>query len=171
MKKSIKAFKEDISRIDGGFFRKILNISFWIVLNYRISNYFYYKNLFVVSKVFWLINRLLFTVDIDPGAKLAGGLKLIHPMCIVVGREVNSLGRLTLYQSTTLGGSNNQEVVYKGHIIRQPYIYENVIVYSSSVVIGAIVIGKNSVIAAHSTITKNVSDNVVAFGANQYKEL
>ncbi len=165
----MKAFKKDIARIEGRFLRKILNISFWIILNYRISNFFYYKNLFVISKVFWFINRIVFTVDIDPGAKLAGGLKLIHPMCIVVGREVNSLGRLTLYQSTTLGGSNNQEEIHNGILIRQPYIYDNVVIYTSSVVIGPIVIGENSIISTNSTVTKDVTGNSVVFGVNKIK--
>lgn len=163
------AFKQDINRIEGGKLRKMLNISFWILLNYRISNFFFYKNLFVISKIFWLTNRIVFTVDIDPGAKLAGGLKLIHPMCIVVGREVTSLGRLTLYQSTTLGGSNNQESKQEGIIIRQPYIYDNVVIYTSSVVLGPIVIGANSIIAASSTVTKNVPKNSLAYGVNRHK--
>lgn len=169
MKKLMSAFRQDISRLDGGWGRKLLNISFWIILNYRISNFFYYKNLFFISKFFWLVNRIIFTVDIDPGAKLAGGLKLIHPMCIVVGREVNSRGRLTLYQSTTLGGSNFKEAIHNGITIKQPYIYDNVIIYTASVVIGPIIIGANSVISTNSTITKNVPDNSIMFGVNNVK--
>lgn len=169
MKELMKAFRKDINRLNGGWGRKLLNISFWIILNYRISNFFYYKKLFIISKFFWLFNRIVFTVDIDPGAKLAGGLRLVHPMCIVVGREVNSLGRLTLYQSTTLGGSNFKEAIHNGMIIKQPYIYDNVIIYTAAVIIGPIIIGKNSVISTNSTITKNVPENSVMFGVNKVK--
>tara|TARA_R110002049_G_scaffold293010_2_gene477817 strand:- start:7689 stop:8195 length:507 start_codon:yes stop_codon:yes gene_type:complete len=165
----MRTFKEDIKRIDGGVFRKMLNISFWIIFNFRISCFFYKNGFFIISKFFWLVNRIVFTVDIDPGADLAGGLKLIHPMCIVVGREVTSLGNLTLYQSTTLGGSNDQEIMYKGKIVRQPYIYKDVIIYTSSVVIGPLIIGANSTIATNSTITKNVPENSIAFGVNSIK--
>lgn len=169
MKELMKAFRSDINRLDGGWSRKLLNISFWIILNYRISNFFYYKNLFFISKCFWVFNRIVFTVDIDPGAKLAGGLKLVHPMCIVIGREVNSLGSLTLYQSTTLGGSNFKEAIHNGITIKQPYIYDNVIIYTAAVVIGPIIIGENSVISTSSTITKNVPANSIVFGVNKVK--
>jgi serine O-acetyltransferase len=165
----MKTFKRDIQRIEGGIFRKMLNISFWIILNFRISNFFYINGFFIISKFFWLTNRIIFTVDIDPGADLAGGLKLTHPMCIVVGREVISLGKLTLYQSTTLGGSDNKEVVHNGRIVRQPYIYPGVIIYSASVVIGPLIIGENSTIAANSTITKNVPKDSIAYGVNTVK--
>jgi serine O-acetyltransferase len=165
----MKTFKKDIQRIEGGVFRKMLNISFWIILNFRISNFFYRNGFFIISKFFWLANRIVFTVDIDPGANLAGGLKLTHPMCIVVGREVISLGNLTLYQSTTLGGSNNQEVIYNGKTVKQPYIYTNVIIYTSSVVIGPLIIGENSTVATNSTITKNVPENSIAYGVNKIK--
>ncbi|WP_026810897.1 serine O-acetyltransferase [Arenibacter latericius] len=169
MKKLVKRFRLDLNRLEGSLFSKMLNISFWIILNYRISNLFYYNNMFVISKIFWMINRIVFTVDIDPGAKLAGGLKLVHPMCIVVGREVVSKGKLTLYQSTTLGGSNNKETFHDDILVKQPYIYDNVIIYTASVVIGPIIIQENAIISANSTITKNVPKNATMYGVNKSK--
>lgn len=166
-----KNLNRDLARLEGSCIKKMLNISVWILIVYRISNFFYYHNLFIISKIFWLINRLLFTVDIDPGAKLKGGLKLVHPMCIVIGREVESEGILTLYQGTTLGGSNNKEQNYKGKIIEQPYLKNNVTVYSSATVVGPLILGENSIVAAGATLTKNLPDNNVAYAFNQIKSL
>lgn len=166
-----KNLNKDLARLDGNSIKKMLNISVWILITYRISNFFYYHNLFIISKLFWLINRLVFTVDIDPGAKLKGGLKLVHPMCIVVGREVESEGALTLYQGTTLGGSNNKVQNYNGKTVKQPYLKDNVIIYSSATVVGPLVIGENSIVAAGATLTKDLPDNSVAYAFNKIKSL
>ena len=165
----LKKLRKDYARLEGGVARKIMNIGLWILLLYRISNFFYYNRLFLISKIVWMFNRLLFTVDIDPGAKLAGGVKLVHPMCIVIGREVESEGYLTIYQGTTLGGSNNREYNYKGKTIKQPYILNNVVIYTSSVIIGPLVLGENSTVAANATLSKNLPENSIAFGFNQIK--
>ena len=146
-----------------------LDISIYMVLLYRISNFFYRNHVFIVAKIFWLLNRLLFCIDIDPGAKLGPGLRLVHPMSIVIGREVISEGDLVVYQNVTIGGSNNKTSEYNGQIIKQPYFKKNVILYASSVILGPIIIGENSIVAANATISKDVEDNNIAFGFNKTK--
>lgn len=146
-----------------------LDINIYMVLLYRISNFFYRYHIFIIAKIFWLLNRLLFCIDIDPGAKLGPGLRLVHPMSIVIGRDVISEGDLIVYQNVTIGGSNNKTSKYNDFVIKQPYFKKNVVLYASSVVIGPIIIGENSIIAANATISKNVADNSVAFGFNKSK--
>ncbi len=165
----MKKFIQDLNRVEGSFIRKILQANFWIILNYRIGNFFYYKNMFIVSKIFWLINKILYKVDIDPGAKLAGGLRFVHPMCIVIGREVISEGELTIYQGVTLGGSINKTKKHKNILLKQPYLLDKVIIYTSAVVIGPILIGENSLIGANATITKDIPDNSIGFANNIIK--
>ena len=146
-----------------------LDINIYMVLLYRISHFFFKNHIFIIAKIFWLLNRLLFCIDIDPGAKLGPGLRLVHPMSIVVGRDVVSESDLVIYQNVTIGGSANKTSVHNNEIIKQPYFKKNVIIYASSVVIGPIVIGENVIIAANSTVFKDVEDEKLVFGINQIK--
>ncbi|EWH14542.1 serine acetyltransferase [Cellulophaga geojensis KL-A] len=171
----MRSFKRDIQLYKIGkktsTLRVFLDINIWIVLVYRFSNFFYNKNLFFISKIFWLFNRIIFSIDIDPGASLGPGLKLVHPIGIVIGRDVFSEGDLFVYQNVTIGGSDNKLRYYNGKKIEQPYFHKNVKIYSSSVVIGPIVVGNNSVIAANSTIFKDISANTMAYSVNMFKAI
>lgn len=171
----MKSFKRDIQLYKiskkQSTLRLFLDINIWIVLNYRVSNYFYKKNLFFISKIFWLINRILFSIDIDPGAKLGPGLRLVHPIGIVIGRNVFSERDLSVYQNVTIGGSNEKKRLYNDQTIEQPYFGEGVKVYASAVVIGPVVVGNNSIIAANSTIFKDIDQNMLAYATNKTKKL
>lgn len=82
----------------------LANPCFHSVLLYRISRLFYKIHLSFISKIIWYINRLLFHVDIDFRADLAGGFVLIHGLGVVIGAGVISEGPLKVYQGVTLGG-------------------------------------------------------------------
>jgi len=148
-----------------------LDINIYMVLLYRISHVFFKYHIFILAKLFWLINRLLFCIDIDPGAKLGPGLRLVHPMSIVVGRDVISEGDLVIYQNVTIGGSEDKVKQYNGITLKQPYFKKNVKLYASSVIIGPIVVGSNVVVAANSTVFKDVKKDSVVFGINKTKNI
>ncbi len=154
--------KEDESVI-----KTLFNINIYININFRISNFFYRKNFFIISKIFWLVNRIIFSVDIDPGATLAGGFHIVHGIGLVIGRDVVSRGALKVYQGITIGGSNNQTTMYKGRLIKQPLLNGNVVIYSGASVIGAIIIGSNVTIGTNAVITKNIPNNSLVVGNNK----
>lgn len=169
----MKSFRRDIELYveakNSSKIKIFLDINIWIVLTYRISNFFYTKGFFLVSKFFWLWNRIVFSVDIDPGANLGPGLRLVHPVGIVIGRNVSSEGDLCVYQNVTIGGSNNKKKTHNGVEIEQPYFGKNVKIYASSVVVGPIVIGENVTIAANATIYKDIDNDSLAYSNNKSK--
>lgn len=61
----------------GGLEKKLatifLNPNFHSVCLFRLANLFYRMHLSIISKILWYINRMLFHVDIDYRADLAGG--------------------------------------------------------------------------------------------------
>lgn len=83
----------------------LFNPCFHCICLYRFSQFFYSIHLDVISKIIWYINRLLFHVDIDYRADLAGGIRLVHGLGTVIGHETKSLGNLTIYQGVTIGGN------------------------------------------------------------------
>lgn len=74
--------------LDGGLKKKIatllFNPCFHSVCLFRLSNFFYRMHLTVISKIIWYINRLLYNVDIDYRADLAGGFHLVHGLGTVI---------------------------------------------------------------------------------------
>jgi serine O-acetyltransferase len=163
----LKEKKKISSSLFVAYLKVLLDLNTWIVIIYRISSIFIKLKLYPLAKIFWLINRILFTVDIDPRAELAGGLVIIHGMCIVVGHEVKSIGPLTIYQGVTIGGNYGKTANINGRITGQPFFEENVVLGTDSCVFGPVLIKKNSLIGAKAIVTKDIPENSLVLGTNQ----
>lgn len=150
-----------------GFLKAILDVNTWIVFVFRLSSFFVLIKCYPISKVFWFVNRLLFTVDLDPRANLAGGLMLVHGMCIVVGHEVRSKGVLKIYQGATLGGNQGKRNVIDGISTGQPVLGNNVIIGINSCVLGPILVGENSIVGTGAIATKDIIENVTVVSVNK----
>ena len=139
----------------------LFNINFWSVIVYRLSSLFNNK-LKIVAKLLWLINRILFGIDIDHGFKINGSFMIIHGNGIVIGKSVFCNGNLIVYQNVTLGGNNHKTQLIKNTIlIDQPYFEGGNIVGPGAVVLGPCYIGVNSTIGANTITTKNIGSNYI----------
>ncbi|WP_460456608.1 serine acetyltransferase [Arenimonas alkanexedens] len=98
----------------------------------------------------WL-GILLFSVDISSGAKVGPGLRLPHPVGIVIGDGVQIGANVTIYQGVTLGSLRG------GY----PKIGSDVSIFTGAVVVGGIDVGEGAVIGALSYIDKNVLPRTV----------
>ena len=86
----------------------VVDPSIYILFNYRISHLLSNHKLLIVGKLFWAFNYFFFKVDIDPRAQLGGGCIFVHPMGIVVGANVRTVGYIKIYQGVTVGGAFDQ---------------------------------------------------------------
>lgn len=112
----------------------------------------------VIPRVLSNLSRFLTGVEIHPGAEIGAGLFIDHGMGVVIG-ETAEIGRnCTLYQGVTLGGTSLQ----RGK--RHPTLEDNVVVGAGAGVIGAIVIGHGSKIAAGAVVVKSVPPNCTVVG-------
>ena len=168
MKKFIQDFKEDYaySVSVSSYIAPLINPGIYIVLLYRISNLFYRYKLGIIAKLIWWINRLLFTVDIHQGAKLSGGLVLVHGMGIVIGKEVISEGKLKIYQNVTLGGNSFKTQKYGDLLLKQPYLKNDITIYAGAAVVGPVIIDGNSIVGTNAVVTKNITANSLVVGIN-----
>lgn len=130
-----------------------LNPCFHSVCLYRFSNFFYNIHLPILAKIIWYLNRVIFCVDIDYRANLAGGLVIKHGVGIVIGRYVTSEGNLTIYQGVTIGGNREKTRVYMEKILYQPQIESDVVIYTDAKLFGPIVITRGSTISAGQIVT------------------
>lgn len=154
--KDFRAFTED-----GGGAKKIatllINPCFHSVCLYRLSNLFYHMHLSILSKIIWYLNRMLFHVDIDYRANLAGGFVFVHGLGTVIGKDVTSLGKLRVYQGVTLGGNQGKSAMIPQYdiIISQPLFEEDVIIFTGASIFGPVLIHKNEIVKAGTMITCN----------------
>lgn len=135
----------------------IINPCFHAVCLYRLSHFFFLIHLTGISKIVWYINRMLFHIDIDYRARLAGGLVIVHGLGTVIGKDVISTGRLKVYQSVTIGGNQGKHTFNTkyGIELTQPLIEDNVTIFTNACVFGPVCVAGNSIIKAGSIITKD----------------
>ncbi len=134
----------------------LINPCFHAIILFRISSFFHRAHLDILAKIFWYINRVIYAVDIDFRANLAGGLVIFHGVGLVVGMDVVSKGRLTLYQGVTLGGNGRTREI-DGKLVDQPVIGTDVIIYTDAKIFGPVIIGDNCVIKSGVIITEDMS--------------
>jgi serine O-acetyltransferase len=147
--------------------KPLLKINLLCMLFFRISYVFYKIKLLPLSKLFWLINRIVFSIDIDPGAHLKGGVVILHGVGVVIGRYVTAEGDFKIYQGATLGGNNGKESFYNGKAFSQPIIKANCIIGINAVVLGPVILNEGAKIGANAIVTKDVPANSVVVSCNK----
>lgn len=97
-------------------------------------------------------NVLIFTHSIDVGknVSIGPGLRLPHPFSIVIGDSVEIGQNVTLYQGVTLGKKGGY-----------PKLEDDVVVFTNSVIVGDVVVGRGAVIGAAQFVDKNVESGLV----------
>ncbi|MVA77265.1 serine O-acetyltransferase [Auraticoccus sp. F435] len=95
--------------------------------------------------------------ELQPGARIGGGVVLKHTTGLVVGGEVQAGERLVLHQNVTLGDRRP----YGG----QPRIGDDVTVGAGACVLGPVSIGNRVQVAANSVVLTDVDDDCVVAGA------
>jgi len=106
---------------------------------------------------YWLARNLLVAmhgIDIGRGATVGAGLRLPHPIGIVIGEGVTVGNNVTLYQNVTLGQ----------HRGMYPRIHHDVTVFPGAVVVGDIDIGAGAVIGATAFIMTSVEPGARVHG-------
>jgi serine O-acetyltransferase len=98
---------------------------------------------------------------ISPGANIGVGLRLPHPVAIVIGEGVEIAEDVTIFQSVTLGGRKLGDWKDGNY----PSIGAGTVIFSGAVVVGKVIIGKNCVIGANSVVTRDIPDGATAVGA------
>lgn len=95
---------------------------------------------------------------IDPGAVIGPGLRLPHPVGIVIGADTVIGADVTLYQHVTFGRRNADEALY-------PVVGDGVTVYAGATVIGGVTIGAGATIAAGALVRHPVPPGGTALSA------
>ena len=125
---------------------------------YRAANCLWKNNRHTMALFFQNRASEIFGVDIHPAAEIKGGVMIDHATGVVIGETTTIDENVSIYQGVTLGG--------KGLDIgdRHPKIKSGVSIYASSTILGNIIIGENSTVAAGSLVLKDVEPNTRVAG-------
>lgn len=125
---------------------------------YRISSWFYVRNIPVLPKVIKALTFLLFNSVVPYTTKIGGGSKFAYGGIGVVlhGRAVIG-SRVIIGQGVTIGRKLSPNGV--------PNIGNDVYISAGARVLGGIVVGDNVIIGANSVVTSDVPSNCIVAGA------
>ncbi len=88
--------------------------------------------------------------------------------CTIVAAKICK--NVVIYQNVTIGSNlkyNKRTKEWEN--VGNPVIGKNVVVSDGAKILGPVIIGDGTVIGAGAIITKNIPENSVAYGVNQYK--
>jgi serine O-acetyltransferase len=127
---------------------------------YRLSHYFFCKRLGLISKFFYVLNIMLFGLDISPMSEIGPGLVICHLVGNIIHAKIGK--NALLYGQNVFGGSTkeNDKGWYGG-----PIVGDNVTMYIGAKILATIKVGNNVSVGAASLVLDDVPDNKVVAGA------
>lgn len=124
---------------------------------YRLSNYFYKKNLKLLSKILDGVNYLLHNSYIPGSCTIGKDTKIAYGGIGVVIHARAIIGENCLIgQGITIGGRNGLKEV--------PVIENNVYLGAGCRILGNVKIASNNIIAPNSIVTKNIEMSYTIWG-------
>ncbi|WP_248308006.1 serine acetyltransferase [Bosea sp. AS-1] len=117
----------------------------------------------LLGMLVWRLSVMVTGCFISARARIEGGLKLPHPVGIVLGDGVRIGRGVTIYQNVTLGLARFPETASVSPDL-YPTIEDGVVLYAGAVVLGSVTVGANAVVAANAVVTRDVPAGTVAAG-------
>ncbi|QNN61567.1 serine acetyltransferase [Erysipelothrix inopinata] len=103
--------------------------------------------------------------DIHPSVKFAHHAR----GCTVIASKICE--GVVIYQNVTIGSNLRfNKTTESWENVGMPILAKNVIVADGAKILGPVIIGENTVVAAGAIITIDIPKNCIAFGVNKYKE-
>ena len=89
--------------------------------------------------------------------------------CTIIAAKICE--NVVIFQNVTIGTNMRfNKINNEWENIGNPIICKNVVIADGAKILGPVIIGENTVVAAGAIITKDIPANSVAFGVNQFKQ-
>ena len=128
------------------------------ILAYRVAHKLYLSKHYFSARLVSQTARALTGIEIHPGATIGKSFFIDHGMGVVIGETTEIGDGCTIYQGVTLGGTGKD--VGKRH----PTLRDNVMVGAGAKVLGPVVIGSNTKIAAGAVVLREIPEGSTAVG-------
>ena len=157
---------ERAARSHGKFWRlKALFLSPGLsaVILFRVEDSFFRLRLLPMSYLVHRLNLILHSIDILPGASIGDGLRIDHPVGIVIGARTRIGRNCTLLQNVTIGTRFLDPEKYDNEF---PKIGDFVTIGAGATILGGVTIGNRSTIGANSVILCDVEEGATVTGVH-----
>ena len=126
----------------------------------RISEFFNEHRLGVLSKLFSMLNVVIFGIEVSPKVSIGGGLFLPHTVGTVLGAA--QIGEnCTIMQGVTLGASDTDLSFTASE---RPVIGSHVLIGAGAKVLGGVTVGDHARIGANAVVLQDVPAYALAVG-------
>lgn len=127
--------------------------------SFRLSNAAWHDGQQTLARFIQYRASVALGIDIHPAATLAPGIVIDHGTGLVIGETAVVGSGSYLFHGVTLGST--------GHGVgeRHPRLEEDVFVGANATILGSVSLGKGSVVAAGSVVTRDVPPGVIVGGA------
>ncbi len=132
----------------------------WAIGCHRLAHWLFEADLFLLARMVNHFARFMTGIDIHPGAKIGQNLFIDHGF-VVIGETAEIGDNVTMYQGSTLGGTNPTSGVGGK---RHPTIGDGVIISLGAAILGPIAVGANARIGANAVVTKDVPEGATMIG-------
>jgi serine O-acetyltransferase len=132
----------------------------WALGLHRLAHALYRTRLFLLARIVNHFSRFLTAIDIHPGARIGRNLFIDHGF-VVIGETAEIGDNVTIYQGSTLGGTNPTSGVGGK---RHPTIGNDVVISLGAAILGPIHVGDGARIGANAVVTKDVPAGATMVG-------
>ncbi|MBO5495401.1 MAG: serine O-acetyltransferase [Eubacterium sp.] len=157
-KEDIKAFMEHDPAARSPMEIVLLYPGFKALRSHRKAQWFLKHNMPFIARFLSQRTARKTGIEIHPGATIGRRVCIDHGSGIVIGETTEIGDDCMIYQGVTLGGTGKD--VGKRH----PTLKNGVMVGSGAKILGPIVIGENSKVAAGAVVIKDVEPNSTVVG-------
>ena len=131
------------------------------LLLFRVQDCFFRLKLLLPAYLIHRLNINLHGIDILPGATIGGGLRIDHPVGIVIGAGARIGTDCIILQNVTVG---TRFIDSKNYDNQFPKIGNRVIIGAGAVILGDVKLGDGCTIGANSVILADVPDGTTVSG-------
>ena len=126
---------------------------------FRFSHYFFCKNLGLLSRILYVLNIIVFGVDISPMSNIGPGFVMLHLPGIAIHCKAGK--NLFLYGQNVIGGKGGESDSgwYGG-----PVLGNNITMYLGAKITGSVKLEDNIVVGAASLVIDSIPSNKVVVG-------
>lgn len=166
MWKSIDRDIECAARRRGRFWRVralFLSPGLSAVILFRVQDFLYKSKLIAPAYLIHRVNLSLHGIDILPGADIGDGLRIDHPVGIVIGAGAKIGSGCVILQNTTIGTRYINSNTYNNEF---PVIGNNVTIGAGAVILGGVNLGDDCTVGANSVILDDVPVRSTVFGVH-----
>ena len=126
----------------------------------RIAHCLHRKKVPLIPRMMCEYAHRITGIDIHPGASLGRGLFIDHGTGVVIGETADIGDHVKIYQGVTLGALSFPRdacgMIIKG-AKRHPTIEDDVTIYAGATILGAVTIGRGSVIGGNVWLTEGTA--------------